>query len=189
MKKLSQFLTIIFAIFLLAGISSAEDVTTTKTFVLNGSLNDGYTALRTGKTHLTNSFTYIGKNFFTGWRFENIDIPQGAQIMDTRLEIFCSRRPSDTITIRYLGQASDNAEPFSESQYDLSNRPVTWSGIIDSPEPWQTKAWNASPDLSPILQEIIDRPGWEPGNTLALFAVNEGKGGKRIIYTVDKTAY
>ena len=189
MKKFSQFLIFIFSFFLLVDISFAEDVTTTKTFVVEGPYNDGYTALRSGKTHLTKSFMYIGKNFFTAWRFENFDIPQGAKILGAKLETFCGHYSSNAITIRYMGQASDNAEPFSESPYDLSNRPVTWSGIIDSPEPWQRMAWNASPDLSSILEEIVDRPGWKSGNALALFAVNEASKGKRVVYTCDQTAY
>ena len=51
---------------------------------------------------------------------------------------------------------------------------VSWS-----PPPWPTEglagADQRSPDLSDIIQVIINRPGWERGNALALVITGSGR--------------
>jgi hypothetical protein len=32
-----------------------------------------------------------------------------------------------------------------------------------------------TPDLSPVIQEIVDRPGWSSGNALAIIITGSGK--------------
>ncbi len=38
-----------------------------------------------------------------------------------------------------------------------------------------------SPDLGAIVQEIVSRPGWQPGQGLTILVEDTGSRGKRII--------
>jgi hypothetical protein len=57
---------------------------------------------------------------------------------------------------------------------------------MDVPAPWLMMGWNSSPDLSAILQEIIDGQGWRAGNAIALFAEETSDAGKRGVYMIEK---
>jgi hypothetical protein len=106
-----------------------------------------------------------------GLRFSNINIPQGAIIVDARLSWKASSTSDGLISINVAGQAGDNAPTFVASNDNINNRTRTASQI----------AWNSDfpvlanevvqiTNLKSIVQEIVDRPGWSSGNALALFA-------------------
>lgn len=48
-----------------------------------------------------------------------------------------------------------------------------------SPPPWTTKGEagpdQRTPDITPVIQEIVNRPGWASGNSLALIITGAGK--------------
>lgn len=105
-------------------------------------------------------------------RFEGLDVPQGARITRARLTVWsfnaASDDPEDWVTVWM--EATDHAAPV-EGPADAWSRmgeggdgvrwPTTAAGR-DQPQP--------SPDLSPLLQEIVSRPGWEAGNAVLFFA-------------------
>jgi len=44
-----------------------------------------------------------------------------------------------------------------------------------------------SPDIAEVIQEVIDRDGWSPGNSLAIFySTREQKGGYRQFSSYDR---
>lgn len=63
------------------------------------------------------------------------------------------------------GEASDDPAPFSSASYDVSSRARTSAAVSWSPEPWsvvgEASERQRTPDLSPVVQEIVDRPGYE----------------------------
>jgi len=178
-------------ILLVLGISSlvvghAIGAAVSETFVIRSSHDDGFNNYYNGNGNMMSSAAYIGRNFLTGWRFQGISIPPGSTVSEAVLEVYCHYGADKPIRIRYVGEDSDNANPFSSASYDLINRPKTGTGLVDVPEPWLTRGWNASPDLSLILQEIIDRPGWRAGNAIAVFAEDDGSADKRGMVMIDK---
>ena len=46
-----------------------------------------------------------------------------------------------------------------------------------------------SPDLSPVIQEVIDREGWTPGNALTLFMKGEDQGASLLDNARDFESY
>jgi len=167
-------------------VDQATAGTVTETFVIRSSHDDGYNKLYNGSANLTSSYAYIGNGFLIGWRFEGISIPPGSEVKEAVLEVFCHNGSAAPVTILYIAEASDDANPFSVASYDLINRQKTLTSLVDVPEPWLKMGWNASPDLSSILQEIIDRPGWRAGNAVAFFAEEISDAGKRGLYMIEK---
>lgn len=113
-----------------------------------------------------------------GLRFQNITIPKGA-IIDSAFIIFCShegKNAEDTAKITITGNAVDNAETFDLDNL-ITSRPQTQATI-----PWTVASewalWEfyRTPDLKSIIQEIVDRPGWALGNSLALICTGKNQG-------------
>jgi hypothetical protein len=105
-----------------------------------------------------------------GMRFLNIPIPKGSTINSAKLTLTCRLSRSNTIVNSKLrGEDADNAAAFSDYA-DYSGRPrttnqVTWNNI----PAWTAETEYDSPDITSIIQEIIDRAGWASGNALVIF--------------------
>ncbi|MBN2582334.1 MAG: hypothetical protein JXL80_04645, partial [Planctomycetes bacterium] len=71
-----------------------------------------------------------------------------------------------------------SANPFS---YDVGEDYVDWtvSGT------WMAGQWYTSPDISDLVQDYIDRPGYEFGNYIGLRAMFGGSGSWKRAYTWD----
>ncbi|RJQ54023.1 MAG: hypothetical protein C4530_17175 [Desulfobacteraceae bacterium] len=186
MKRFCEILILMGILAFVAPVYPAQGVTVTDTLFVRSSSGDGYNKPYNGTANITSTYAYIGNGFLIGWRFEGIPIPPGSAVQEATLEVFCHIGADEPVSIRYVGEAVDGAAPFSGTGYDMINRPKTFTSLIDVPGPWLTMGWNASPDLSPILQEIIDRPGWRAGNAVAFFAEETSAAGKRGVYMMEK---
>jgi hypothetical protein len=84
------------------------------------------------------------------------------------------------LTIR--AQAADTAATFAATSGNLTTRPTTSASAPWTPPDWPTvgAAGTAqqTSDLSTVLQEVLNRPGWASGNALVLLVTG----------TADRTA-
>jgi len=186
MRLLTSLVTFWLVILILVPTAFAEETWITQTVAVKASGDDAFTLLETNTTTVTSNYGYVGRGFLNGWRFENIPVPNGARILSTTLEVFCDEEASQEISIRYFGEASEQAAPFTASASDLSSRPRTNAAVYDSPAPWIPINWNPSPDLAPIIEEIVNLEGWRSGNALVLFAEDQGSSGIRSIQMKEK---
>jgi CotH protein/GEVED domain-containing protein/chitobiase/beta-hexosaminidase-like protein/HYR domain-containing protein/lamin tail-like protein/type IX secretion system substrate protein len=120
-------------------------------------------------------------NQTVGVRFSNIQIPQGATITNAQLQ-FTTRKPENSVgsaNFDIMGQLSSNAAPFQEINYNVTSRPLTNSSVT-----WESDEWisaeesgedQKTPDLAPIIQEIIDQSGWGIGNAIAFIISGNGQ--------------
>jgi hypothetical protein len=122
-----------------------------------------------------------------GLLFRNINIPQGAIITNAFLKFTCKQSSSDIVNLFIQGQNSDNPETFMDNSWDISSRPLTTSGINWAPQGWyvvdESGTSQRTPDLSSIIQEIVDRSAWVNGNSIAF--VVSGTGKSRTAYSYD----
>ncbi len=111
-----------------------------------------------------------------GVRFTNIGIPPGAEIVAAHLELRSAKKASKAAALVIGGEAHGDAAPFSAVSNDLSVRSHTneWVG-------WDVPLWpeagtnQATPDLAPVVQEIVNNPSWTAGNALAFLVTGTGK--------------
>jgi type IV pilus assembly protein PilY1 len=85
---------------------------------------------------------------------------------------------STTVNVRIYGHDEDDADaPTSSSQVidaTLTTEYVDWSNIAA----WTDGSQYDSPDITDIIQEIVDRVGWSSGNALVLqFRDNSSSSG------------
>jgi hypothetical protein len=131
-------------------------------------LSDGFmyidsTDIELGEDPATNGAQTVGL------RFQYLYLPKGASIDAAYLEFTVDEAYSIATDVVIRAQAADNAPAFSSTNFNLTGRSLTTSFSA-----WTVPAWNAvgakqrSPDISAVLQEVVDRAGWSPNNSVAL---------------------
>jgi hypothetical protein len=120
-----------------------------------------------------------GGNQTVGMRFNNVNIPQGSTIVGAYIQLTVAKARSTDTSLTLKGEAADNATTFRKISNNLSARPVTTASVSWAPVPW-TAAGDAgvdqrTPDLTPIVQEIVNRSNWANSNSLAIIVTGSGK--------------
>jgi hypothetical protein len=114
-----------------------------------------------------------------GIRFNNVGIPKGATIANAYIQFKVDEKSSIATTLTIRGQAADSAATFSTSALDISSRPRTAAAVLWSPAAWPTVGAagiaQRTPNLAPVIQEIVDRAGWSEGSSLAIIITGTGK--------------
>lgn len=120
---------------------------------------------------------YDGSNQTVGLRFTGIDIPQGATVMNAYVQFTADETQSELTTLTIQGQPADSAALFTSSTSNLSSRPRTAASVTWSPAPWTVIGAagpeQRTPDLSAVIQEVVNRPGWMR-KSLALLITGTG---------------
>lgn len=114
-----------------------------------------------------------------GMRFTGLMIPQGATITNAYVQFTVDETDSRTTNLTFRGQDADDAASFSSSSGNISSRPTTSASVAWSPPAWNSVgaagANQRTPDLSTIIQEIVDRVGWASGNDLVIIVSGSGE--------------
>ncbi|MBN1952185.1 MAG: T9SS type A sorting domain-containing protein [Bacteroidales bacterium] len=109
-------------------------------------------------------------------RFQNVTIPQGAVINSAVLKLYAHEDEEDEAYVTIYGEATGNSEEFAEDEA-LSDRTATTASVSwDIVDPWTIWQAYETPDLTSIIQEIVNLEAWESGNALTIFIQgNEGE--------------
>ena len=83
------------------------------------------------------------------------------------------------VTLGLRAERADNSPPIATSAFNISSRLRTSASVAWSPPAWTTVgaagAGQLTPNLAPVVQEVVDRPGWAPGNALTVIAAGTGR--------------
>lgn len=137
-------------------------------YVSSGNMNRGSTDLE---------FVNDGGDQIVGIRFRYVQVPKGSTINNVYIEFEVDETDNGATNLVIAGEDADWAKRFSSINSDISNRTPTtalvlWNGI---------GAWNfvnekkQTPDLSTVVQEIVNREGWSMGNPMAFLITGSGK--------------
>ena len=120
-----------------------------------------------------------GTDQTVGLRFPGLSIPQGATILSAWVQFETDEVSTAGTSLRFEAQAVDSAPEFTTATGDVSSRARSAAWIPWSPPAWDTVgeagADQRTPDLTVLIQEIIDRPGWVAGNSLAVIVTGTGR--------------
>ena len=141
--------------------------------------DDGYSA--TGDTFNSTSIliaagTTGGGDVLDAWlRFLNVTIPQGSTIKTAVLTLKAQAAGGTVTNIRtkIFGDDSDNATAPTTHQVHAAKVRTT-AGVDWDPAEWTNLEVYDSPDITAVIQEIIDRPGWVSGNALQILLDDDG---------------
>lgn len=116
-------------------------------------------------------------NQIVGIRFQQVAIPRGAIIRYAAIEFEADEAEGIATNLVIYGEAASNAAPFSTNSYNISQRALTvaqapWQEL--SPWSWVDAKYQ-TPNLAPIVQEIIQRDNWKNGNALTFIIKGAGR--------------
>ena len=162
------------------GVGDACEVVTLEMQVAAGS--DDAEEKASGSVSLTSSdleLVYSRSDQTVGIRFTGVDIPQSATIINAYVQFQVDETSSGPTSLIIEGEDIDGAATFSSSNRDISDRARTLADVSWSPEPWTTVGQASpdqrTPDISSIIEEIVNRDNWSSGNSLALIITGTGK--------------
>ena len=114
-----------------------------------------------------------------GIRFNGLSLPQGATITSAYIQFTADETDSVATNLVVEGHAVDNAPVFLASTNNISARSKTAASVAWAPQAWSAVgaagAAERTADLSPVVQELVDRPGWSGGNSIAFIVTGSGK--------------
>ncbi|HSF14760.1 MAG TPA: Ig-like domain-containing protein, partial [Vicinamibacteria bacterium] len=113
-----------------------------------------------------------------GIRFNGLAIPQGSSILGAYIQFEADEMSLGASSILIEGEDTADALGFTTSPGNVSSRPRTGASVGWSPAPWTTVGEagfdQRTPNIAPVLQEIVDGPGWSAGNSVALILTGSG---------------
>jgi uncharacterized repeat protein (TIGR01451 family) len=162
-----------------ASTSIGPNVVTRQIRVSSGS--DDAEQSSSGSVSLSSSdleLVFDGNNQTVGMRFNSILVPKGVTITNAYIQFKVDETSSAAANLTIQGQASDNAPTFTSASNNISARSKTTASVA-----WNPVAWNSegaagvdqrTSNIAPVIQEIINRPGWTSGNSLATIITGTG---------------
>jgi hypothetical protein len=125
-------------------------------------------------THTDANEVWLGGNeqYHGGFRFNTLRMPQSAVINYADLTVTAASDASMDTVLAIYGHDHDSSPSFAYSAI-VPNRPRTDASVPWNPSDtfWRAGSAYQSPELAPIVQEIVNRPGWRQGNALSLLLI------------------
>ena len=123
-----------------------------------------------------------------GVRFQNLEVPPGATILNAELEFEVDVQHTTSVTLTIEGEDPSNGSPsFSNTDDDITDRSVTSNSVNWTPPGSAVNAKLISPDLSAVVQEITDDSDWNDGDDM-VFVITGTGSGKREVESYDGEA-
>tara|TARA_R110000824_G_scaffold120382_5_gene275669 strand:- start:9971 stop:10606 length:636 start_codon:yes stop_codon:yes gene_type:complete len=158
-----------------AGVS-----TTTVTESVGASGDDGWfdemgMSFNNGQSYMQVGYddgSMYAENLFV--RFQTVPLAQGTVIATATLKLVVNTNASADFDMTVQGEDADDSAAYADetdaTSASLTTATVTWAG--DSS--WASGDTVTSPDVTTIIQEIVDRSGWATGNDLTLQVIYGG---------------
>ncbi|NIB44147.1 M23 family metallopeptidase [Pseudomaricurvus alkylphenolicus] len=114
-----------------------------------------------------------------GLRFPDLGLPQGVSIEHAHVQFSADETDDEFTDLTVQAEDVDSSVPFSEVDFDLSQRSLTMTSVNWNPLEWsqvnETRLEQATPNLAPVLQQVVNRPGWNEQSALSLMVTGSGK--------------
>ena len=107
-----------------------------------------------------------------GLRFEKVDIPNGAEIVSAHIEFTSGADAAEPTILVIKAEDVDDAKSFTDKPNNISERSTTSNQVYWNQEPWENGLTYQSPDISAVVQEVVDRDGWCGGRGGLAFIIS-----------------
>ena len=165
----------------------------TEAYQVEGSRNDLEEAVDTTVTQTTAQTTSFPNEGSTqkllATRFENIDIEQGAEIAEARIEFTVESSGSGTPSIKVSAVDKANSTQLSRNKRAISRENLTGTSVI-----WEDSAVALASskiytsDISPVVKAIVDRTDWAADNAMTFVFEGTSASGYHTVKLFDSAA-
>ena len=146
---------------------------------------------RLSVSYINNDPNFTPVDHSAGFRFTNIDVPQGSTITKATLRLTPENSNNSTPTFIVRAEDTGHASEFSATNGDISNRPLTTASST-----WQLTPWERTNndgdinsyevDVTTVMQEVVNHDDWCGGKAAALILTPAaGSTGYREIASED----
>jgi hypothetical protein len=149
--------------------------------------DDGHASNRASESLAAGCLVVGGAGDHTaGMIFRNVNVPKGAEIIGAHLTLLPHELHSGGVVDGAIhAEATDHAEPFSNSRRAGSGLRTSASVDWTMAETWPAGTWCDSPDISEVVAEIVNRDGWCANNSIAILLSPRQAGGYRCFSSYD----
>lgn len=154
-----------------------ENIETSQTSISNDDAEQAGSVVNTIDLELNiGAASDTGSDQTIGLRFQDVEVPQGATIIEAELLFVAEGTSTGTATFTIKGIDDDDLVTFSATTDDITNRATTTASVPWVPEDWLTTGERyETTDISTIVKEIVDRTAWASGNNMG-FIIEAGTG-------------
>lgn len=114
-----------------------------------------------------------------GLRFTDIDVPKGAKIVRSYIQFETDEISTAKTSLIIYAQDCADAGFFISKPYGITARKKTAQKVIWEPFSWMKKGERSflqrTPDLSVLVQTIVDKKHWKLGNAMVFIIKGTGK--------------
>lgn len=151
---------------------------------------DGSVFSYTGTNLRVEPTTNPSTGYDAGCRWIGINIPQGSTITQAHVEVQFPTNTRNSPKLTMYAHADDNSSDFATVQ-DINGRTKTSASVIWNADDLPINEYVSSPDITALIQEVVDRPGWAGQAITILFIsdIVDGEEATRFIpYDSDPLA-
>ena len=123
---------------------------------------------------------------FVGLRFTGLSIPNGAEISEAYITFTAQEDESGSARVKIYGHDNGNPATFSSNDDDITDRTKTSAKKTWSIGNWTENSTYNTPDISDIVEEIVDRSDWSSGNNMAFIITYDY--GDRDAHSYDESS-
>lgn len=123
-----------------------------------------------------------GSPTISGLRFDDVPIPKNATITAARLE-FVVDGPynQQPLSLQISGEAGEDPGTFDTDSLPstrtlLGSPTISIPWLLDETNVWRTDEADVSPDISHLIQAMINQPSWKEGNAMVFIIQPTGSG-------------
>jgi len=122
-----------------------------------------------------------------GLRFNGIGIPKGSRILNSYIQftVDATSKNADPCEVVIRCDPSDNAAALDSNKFHLTRRTQSSDSVfwqVSDRTKWATVGLagpdQRTPSLNPLVQSLVNRNGWNAGNSMAFFI--KGKGTREV---------
>ena len=112
------------------------------------------------------SYSIGSARYSGGFRFTNVTIPKGSTINSAVFQVYVYGVAYDDPNVDIFANGVDNAKDFATENTIVGR--VRTSNSVSWVATNLGAGYKSSPDIKSVIQEVINRPGWVSGNSIAL---------------------
>ena len=114
-----------------------------------------------------------------GLRFPGVQVPAGAVVREAYVQFQADEKDTAVTSLQVRAEDVDDAAPFTGQAGAVTSRVRTAAAVAWQPVAWRTVgergAAQRTPDLAGVVQHVVDRSGWSPGNAMVLIVTGTGE--------------
>ena len=127
----------------------------------------------------------------SGYRFTSIPVPPNVDIVSAYIQVseYDPSPGNAAISVKVYAEDVDDATAFAGTSGNLTSRTLTTAAVDwDVSSSWTQDNFYSSPNISSVIQEVVDRGSWATDNAINILIKDDGStdGNNRNVNSFDQ---